>query len=229
MEGLDDIRRQLRRRAIVFDVTRRAFADAVSSWFGRVSLGLPGETWPEHAGEPMLALCQFNLSRLPFRPPRLDDIEFMTVFIGKDIIPDDTPNGDGWCLRTYRSLGDLVPIQQPTVSSTIAPLPMHSRVVQSDFPCWDDVSIELPTEIDEKYHDLFENTYGVKLGGWPSLIQSELWWAPHNKHPASPEYVFQIDSVEQCKWMWADNGVGYFGRGTAPSTKDEWTFTWQCY
>jgi hypothetical protein len=29
--------------------------------------------------------------------------------------------------------------------------------------------------------------------------------------------------------MWGDNGVGYFGRGTAPGKQDEWTLAWQCY
>lgn len=176
----------------------------------------------------MLALCQINLSKLPFRPPRLDDVDLITVFIGGEI-PDESPNGQGWCLRAYRSLADLVPIEQTDVASPIVPLPMHPRVVDDDFPSRDDVPIELPHEINEKFFDLFETAYAVKLGGWPYLIQSELYWAPWNKHPASPQYVLQISSVEECNWMWGDNGVGYFGRGTAPGKTNDWAFTWQCY
>lgn len=229
MTDIDDIKRQLSRKAIAFDIGEKTIGDAAASWFGRVSLGLPGENWPEFEGEPMLALCQINLSRLPFRPPRLDDVDFIAVFIGRDIIPNDTPNGDGWCLRAYRSEVDLVPIKQPGASSPILPLPMIPRVIENDFPIRDDLRMDLPPDIGEKYYDLFDNAYGFKLGGWPSLIQSELYWAPWNKHPASPEYVFQIDSIEHCNWMWGDNGVGYFGRGTAPGKTNDWTFTWQCY
>ncbi|MHC4974852.1 MAG: DUF1963 domain-containing protein, partial [Planctomycetota bacterium] len=77
--------------------------------------------------------------------------------------------------------------------------------------------------------DLFENTPGFKLGGWPTLIQSEIFWAPWNRHPAAPEYVFQIDSTAKGNWSWGDGGVGYFGRGTAPGKTDEWALAWQCY
>ena len=89
--------------------------------------------------------------------------------------------------------------------------------------------IPLPPEVEEDYVDLFENVQGFKLGGWPTLIQSEIYWAPWNKHPASPEYVFQIDSTEKGNWAWGDNGLGYFGRGTAPGHEDVWTLSWQCY
>ena len=75
--------------------------------------------------------------------------------------------------------------------------------------------------------DALENVPGLKLGGWPTLIQSEIFWAPWNRHPASPEYVFQIDSDEKAQWAWGDAGVGYFGRGTAPGRRDEWALSWQ--
>lgn len=98
-----------------------------------------------------------------------------------------------------------------------------------DFPCWEDVSIELPKDIGENYYDLFETLDGLKLGGWPRLIQSEISWAPFNLHPAKPEYVFQIDSTKKGQWSWGHDGVAYIGRGTAPGKEDEWTLEWQCY
>jgi hypothetical protein len=74
-----------------------------------------------------------------------------------------------------------------------------------------------------------DDTPEFKLGGWPTLIQSEIFWAPWNRHPAAPEYVFQIDSTGKGNWSWGDGGVGYFGRGTAPGKTDEWALAWQCY
>jgi hypothetical protein len=102
------------------------------------------------------------------------------------------------------------------------------RVVEEDFPCWEDVDVELPEHIMDNFVDLFPNTPGFKLGGWPTLIQSEIYWAPWKRHPAAPQYVFQIDSDEKARWSWGDRGIGYFGRGTIPGREDEWTLEWQC-
>jgi len=106
---------------------------------------------------------------------------------------------------------------------------MKFRVVEEDYPCWEDVPVECPEEIDDEYYDLFDNVRGFKFGGWPTLIQSEIFWAPWNKHDAIPEYVFQIDTTEKGNWMWGDNGVGYFGKGTAEDKTNEWALAWQCY
>lgn len=45
--------------------------------------------------------------------------------------------------------------------------------------------------------ELLSNVAGTTLGGWPTLIQSEVFWGPSNEYPASPEHVFQIDSTEK--------------------------------
>jgi len=40
-----------------------------------------------------------------------------------------------------------------------------------DYPCWNDAApTGLPPEIDESYHDFFDNQGGTKVSGWPSLI-----------------------------------------------------------
>jgi hypothetical protein len=65
---------------------------------------------------------------------------------------------------------------------------MRPKVVEEDLPCWGDIPVELPEDIASRYFDLYENAPGLKLGGWPTLIQSEIFWAPWNRHPAAPEY-----------------------------------------
>lgn len=177
----------------------------------------------------MHALCQINLSEMPFRPPRLDDVEMIAVFISTGEPPRNSPNGQDWCLRDYREMSSLIPLPQQTTDSSIKSFPMRPRVEEEDVPCWDDVSSEVPEEMAEEFFDLFENVPGLKLGGWPTLIQSEIFWAPGNGHPADPEYVFQVDSTEKGYWSWGDGGVGYFGRGTRPGYEDEWTLEWQCH
>jgi len=228
--NLDDLKQKLARPCISFEIGGfRPPDDPLASWFGRVNVCAKGEAWPETGKKPMHALCQINLTVLPFRPLRLDDIAFITVFIGPNELPDNDVNGASWCLRAYKSTDALIPLAQRETGTGMKSFPMRAQTAQTDFPCWEDVPIKLPEEIEEKYHDLFENLSGFKLGGWPTLVQSEIHWSAGNKHPAKPEFVFQIDSTEKGNWAWGDGGVGYFGRGTAPGKEDEWTIEWQCY
>jgi uncharacterized protein YwqG len=225
-----EVKARLVRRAIQFQIGGfRPEANSDASWFGQVKLAARGETWPLSAGKPMHALCQINIEQLPFRPAGLDDIALIGVFIGPDDLPNCSPNGSNWCLRAYPTIETLVPLSQGDSSSPIKALPMRSRVIEEDYPMWEDVSIELPDEIADDYYDHFENVSGLKIGGWPTLIQSEIFWAPWNKHPAAPRYVFQIDSTEKGNWSWGDRGVGYFGRGTTEGHTSEWACDWQCY
>jgi len=149
--------------------------------------------------------------------------------VGPEQLPVESPNGEGWCLRAYPDVSALVAVEPVDTASPICPFPMRPRKVKADYPCWEDVPIRTPDTIANKYYELFENTPGFKIGGWPTLIQSEIFWAPWNRHPAAPEYVFQIDTTEKGNWMWGDNGVGYFGRGTAEGHTDQWALSWQCY
>lgn len=226
---LQSARAHLRRRAIALEIGGfRPPDDAKSSWFGRVNFAAIGEGWPSSGGKPMHALCQVNLTEMPFRPPRLNDIEFIAVFIEPTELSCDDPNRTSWCLRTYSRLEHLIPLAPCDTGTQIKPLPMRPQIIEDDFPCWDDVDMELAKIVGDNYYDHFRNVDGFKLGGWPTLIQSEIYWAPWNKHPAAPEYVFQIDSTEKGNWAWGDQGVGHFGRGTAPGRENEWTISWQC-
>ena len=104
---------------------------------------------------------------------------------------------------------------------------MRPIPIEGDMPKHDDAP-DLPPDLEDKdYYDIAHCHDGFKIGGWPSLIQSEVFWAPWNRHPANPTYVFQIDSNEKAGWSWGHNGVGYIGRGTAPGYQDDWFLSWQ--
>ena len=227
---LDAARTALRRRAIVLEIGGfRPPDNPFASWFGRVNFAANGERWPIINGEAMHALCQINLTEMPFRPPRLSDLELIAVFVGPRELPNGNVNGTNWCLRAYPSLAQLVPLPPQETGTHIRSFPMRPRIIEEDYPMWEDVNVELDEDLAGDYYGHFENVRGLKLGGWPTLIQSEIFWAPWNNHPASPEYVFQIDSVEKGNWMWGDNGVGYFGRGTSRGHENEWACEWHCY
>ncbi|HUB65895.1 MAG TPA: DUF1963 domain-containing protein [Candidatus Methylacidiphilales bacterium] len=224
----DSFRQKAKRRAIVMEIGGfRPPENPQASWFGRVAFGLPGEGWPVTGdSQPMIPLAQINLTEFPFRPPRLEDIEFLAVFVDpKNRYEDET----GWRVRAYPRLDALVPLQMPLgLKPEIKALPMRPRIAEEDYPCHDEVAEILPANLADNYEDEFENVSGFKLGGWPSLIQSRIEW-PFSAGAAQPEHVFQIDSTEKGRWSWGDGGVGYFGRGTAPGHEDEWFLVWQCF
>lgn len=229
---IDEFRNQFDRKAIVMEIGGFCPSDhPMASWFGRVDMGSVGETWPLQDGQPMLALAQINLTELPFRIPGLDDIAFITIFIGPEKLPLlHEKNGSHWVLRAYKTIADLAPLEKPNSPTSIKPFPMRPKIVEHDFPGFDDVPLAFREQLWEAYQsDQFENVGGFKLGGWPTLIQSEIAWAPYNQHPAKPQYVFQIDTTKKGNWMWGDNGVGHFGRGTAEGRSDDWVLEWQCY
>jgi hypothetical protein len=221
---------QLKRQAIVMDVGGfRPPEDPFASWFGKVNLALPHEEWPECAGEKMHALCQINLTEMPFRPPNCHDLAMITVFIGPSVLPVDQPNGNNWCLRAYSDLSLLRPLKAPPERSPIKAFPLKSRIVEADFPCLDDVSESgLDVGDEDTYVERCPNVPGLKFGGWPSLIQSTVEWSEEEDDQIKPQYVFQIDSCEKAHWQWGDGGVGYFGRGCAEGFSDYWVMSWQC-
>ncbi|MBK1810764.1 DUF1963 domain-containing protein [Clostridium sp. YIM B02505] len=238
MDSIEIIKDKLKRKATLMQIGGfRPDNNLLTSWFGRVNFCLPGEDWPICNGIPMHALCQINLTQLPYVPESLNDLEFLVVFISPDEYPNNDTNGVNWCLRAYKRIEELVPLKQIVTGSTIREFQMRGILIDEDYPCWEDFSdatlqdnpLELTDELEEYYWDNLENVSGFKIGGWPTLIQSEIYWAPYNQHPAKPEYIFQIDSTEKGNWMWGDNGVGYFGRGTKEGHEDEWTIEWQCY
>lgn len=236
MNSLETIKDKVKRKATIMQIGGfKPDNNLSSSWFGKVMLCLPGEEWPSTNGKSMNALCQINLTELPYVPESLKDLEFITVFIGPDEYPNNDANGVNWCLRAYRNIENLVPLKQVATDSRIKPFQMKGILVEEDYPSWDDFSniedseLELEEEIEEEYWDHFNNVEGFKIGGWPSLIQSEIYWAPYNQHPINPEYAFQINTTEKGNWMWGDNGIGYFGRGTNEGCMDEWAIEWQCY
>jgi uncharacterized protein YwqG len=226
----NEFRERIKRRAIEMEIGGfRPPEDPLTSWFGQVLLCAPGEVWPMQSGKPMHALAQIVLRDFPFRPKGVEDIALITVFVGPDELPDNTPNGLHWCLRAYKSTDHLVPLPRIDTGSDMIEFPMRPNLIGEDYPCWEDVSEECPEEIEDDYYDLFENNPGFKFGGWPSLIQSGIFWGSGDKHLIAPRYVFQIDSTEKGNWMWGDNGVGYFGRGTAAGHENDWALAWQCY
>ena len=193
--------------------------DIKASWLGKVLIAKEGEEWPKYAGNPMTPLLQLNLSDIPSKPNNLNGIEFITVFIDEKSVLDSK---DGtYIIRTYKSEDTLISLNQNNYTSTIKAFQLEPYLEENDCPSWDDCPVQIPDELEEDYESLFENKSGIKIGGWPSLVQSEIFWESDDF-----EYAFQIDSIEKANLQWGDGGVIYFGIN---SQTNDWSFEWQCF
>ena len=177
------------------------------------------ETWPTVDGTPLSGVCQVNVAELPSVPETLGGVVLMTLFMEVvDGLPD--PNAT-WEVRTYTSFDELAPIE-PVVASAVRPFPMRWHAVEADMPAWEDVSSLLdladPAEYSERPHD------GLKVGGWPTLIQGGTHWEPEDRRSAAPQFVWQVDSDEKTGIVWGDAGVLHLARGTADV--DVWALSW---
>ncbi|MEX1015615.1 MAG: DUF1963 domain-containing protein [Phycisphaeraceae bacterium] len=198
-----------------------------ASWFGRVNVALPDETWPHWNDRPLWPLCQLNLTELPWRPSVLDDLEMITLFVDDDHPQMDEPNGSSWVLRAYPRLASLQSVNPPNFHE---PPPMRAMSIQwsepvVDFPTHDLLPNDIPAVLREQYYDLkvFECQDGSKAGGWPYCVQAEPGWMLEN---SNHRFAFQIGSEEEAHWMWGDLGTAYFGRDT---NRESWVMDWQCY
>ncbi|MDP9311762.1 MAG: YwqG family protein [Chloroflexota bacterium] len=188
--------------------------DPVSSWFGGHFVGAHEEQWPTSRGKLMLPLLQIRIDELPYVPPGLDGIALLNVFIDAEELPVDTPNGDGWLIRTYPSIDSLHPLIPPLLTGQVKTFPVRWTLATREAPQRGDVwEILAATGFDQLEHDIelfserYSRSYGTKVGGWPSYIQGE---------PAvTDEFVFQIGSEAKAHWAWGDAGIGYFYRTRA--------------
>jgi hypothetical protein len=169
----------------------------------------------------MASLAQLNLTEAAFVPAELEGFALILFWISDDDDFLDSPsggrNGDGWAVRGYRSFDELRVIEG-RVMNGIRPRQLDWEVVE-DYPDWEDVAggavnvDRLQSLLEGRiwYDVIGSATHGTKLGGWPSLIQGEIVWAPNNQHPATPVYCFQIDSEERVGLNLVDSGVIHVG------------------
>lgn len=187
----EEVRRRLARPASVATVGGfRPPDDPAASWLGCVKVLGADEAWPALDGEPLPGLCQINLGELPWAPPALDGAAFLSLFA----------LDEACVVRTYASADGLVPVE-PVLPADVRPFPMRWRLVDDDLPAYEDASDHLSPEERDAYDGY--PAEGVKVGGWPTLVQAAL-------HEI--DYVFQLDSDYKTGLVFGDQGVLYVGR-----------------
>jgi hypothetical protein len=182
-----------------------------------------GEGWPMFEDQPMAGVAQLNLTESPYVPSQLEGIALISLWLAVSsdqlYFPDERPNGDGWQLRAYSSLDELVPTEG-RVLDWVRPRQLEWESID-DYPDWDDLSTFLDDQQRSERSNLPQigdalgwAASGTKLGGWPRLIQGDVLWAPGNQHPASPEYCLQVDNEEKVNLGLWDRGVIHIGLGS---------------
>jgi Domain of unknown function (DUF1963) len=212
--------------------------DPRTSWAANVTVARAEEGWPLSEGDPMLALLQVVVEELPVVPDPLRDIAALTLFVGPFALPVDEPNGVNWCLRAYATLDELVPLDPPRPAragdpklargelTTYKPFPVRWRDV-IDWPSDDSVPLEYQDVWDDAQQDetvTAANRDGLKVGGWPSTVQSDVDWSEGDERLDAVDFILQVDSDEKTGFQVGYGGVLYVGRRRSSGT---WHCSWQ--
>ena len=224
MSSLNEYKKlNLRKASILNAGGSRPTGDPFASHMGLRPLALPGEAWPSFEGEPLMLVCQMNLTNAPSVPELLKDVKLITFYANPETEEWPEEGGTEWVVRTYNSLDGLAPMTPPAVRKGFE----CSWRDCEDYPSIDDPDRVVPDDFDDSELEV-ESVHRTKIGGWASNIQSEPWWE-YSEHAAAPKYCFQVASEEKAGLVWGDGGTLYLGRGTAPGCENQWFLDWQCY
>jgi hypothetical protein len=240
--SLAELRGAVRRPAsLAVRLTARPEPALVETLAGGVRVGLSGEIWPVDAdGQPMIGVAQLNLLEAPFVPVVLHGIAALAVFLAADgdglAIPDGPP-GPSWRIRTYATTDGLVPLAPPPASLARAarantatrPRRIAWRRIE-DVPAYEDLLNVVDSEALERLLDgaeledaLGSPAAGIKIGGWPALLQGELGRADDPSRPST--FCLQIDADEDGVGFQPWDGALFIGRrvDADPGDPDGWT------
>lgn len=172
-------------------------------------LGAAAETWPEGDGVPFVPILSILVAELPYRPPFLEGAAYWSLFIKRHC--SETWVGDHTLV--VRKYADIAPLRLLRVPPEIKspPLPLRFREV-IDYPC-DEALLEILSDQpsllrayesrDDELRERFPCHDGIKLGGYPLLIQPTGFLKC-----LDPDFAIQIDISSYFHYQ--DSGIGYF-------------------
>jgi hypothetical protein len=205
------------------------------SWWGGNFLGEKDEVVPvcEQSGRIMHPVLQIRVDELPEVPPFFEGLALINIWMDlKSSTFWGAENGNGFLIRTYADLENLVPIGFGyRESSELPTIPILWRETVSEQPSWDDMADEVPVNVaravandwffkskysSDLYYEL-RSKHPVKIGGWPTWIQGSNW-------PKNAQFVFQVDSTDKGKMGLEDAGSFYIFK-----TSESWEIRGDCY
>ena len=203
---------------------------------GRSQLGAvarigAGTAWPELDGRPMVGVAELYLDEVPWLPDLLVGYERLALFVA-DADQPTTPSG--WHVCLDRPGDRLVELGGTGVGVSVrweALTKDHARQVwqlrsvpKSLVDALDEASTEELDAFYQGYHERVGVLEGMKLGGYPSVIQYGPPWESWNRPSRrlhGVETVLQLSSVPGQGLSFVDGGVLWLGaRGSGSSI--EW-------
>jgi len=152
---------------------------------GHPMLMRPSEDWPTGADGPFDSVIQIRIAEVPVVPSSIVGAGLITVFADPvgSALHEMLENGNGWELRVYSSVDDLVPKNPP-----IGTFPNPERITwergNDEGPRWADITLilsEIGHEELAANNEFFEAAalshrysqhFGTKVGGWPTPCQA---------------------------------------------------------
>lgn len=209
---------------------------APTSGYGGVFWGAPEEEWPLYDGRHLTAALSLRVHELPTVPDHLKGVALLNIFIDRSEYPEE----DGaTIIRTYTSLDGLQPIDIPV--GAIGDFHGITWKVAIDYPdgimlkyklLWDEIRKDFDDHerrraLEQQYWDAFEkhdiqhafpNHSGIKIGGWPTMIQvSPVAFLADE----DPSYLLQLDRTDV--YSFYDDGIGYLLKLNGKLVMDGWT------
>lgn len=206
-----------------------------ASWWGGNFLGAQDEAIPvcKQSGRAMHPVLQIRVDELPEIPPAFKGLALINIWM--DLQSSNfwgAENGNGFLVRTYTDIVNLVPLGVGyRESSELPTFPIFWRETIPEQPSWEDMANEVPANVarasasdwffkskysSDRYYEL-RSKYPVKVGGWPTWIQGADW-------PRDAKFFFQIDSTDKGKIYLGDAGSFYIFK-----TFDSWVIRGDCY
>ncbi len=204
------IAEQRRTAAVATAMRADQVASEVKSCYGGTFHGRHEEQWPVNDGKPLIPWLQILSRDLPFRSPPFDTLELVTFWIDKDNWDAAFANHDNSpiVIREYASLDGLIRLSRP---GQLSGHPHYSLTWAqvADYPCLSHFYRSFPDDVytlmcDKVEEFGLENRDGIKIGGWPILVQRDLHLLLRES------YVMQIDMTEN--YTYGDAGVAYVYR-----------------
>lgn len=206
-----------------------------TSWWGGNFLGSQDEEIPvcKQSGRTMHPVLQIRVDELPEIPDAFEGLALINIWM--DLHSSsfwEAKNGNGFLVRTYTDIENLIPIGFGYRESADLPtFPIFWRETVIEQPSWEDMSEEVPTNVatasaddwffksrytSDRYYELRCN-HPVKLGGWPTWIQGASW-------PKDAQFFLQVDATEKGKMFLGDAGSFYIFK-----TPNSWEIRADCY
>lgn len=179
------------------------------SFYGGSFYGKGGENWPTYEDRALIPWLFLSKKDLP-QSNIFQEIKALAFYIDEEFFDFDhiAEEGSQIVVRAYKNSDELMLLEKPYNFKGHPPYILNWSEVK-DFPSMSHFYEAFTEEIYDYFckneeKENLTNQSGIKLGGWPTLVQREYGYMDLERH------VLQIDMTEN--YMYADSGICYVSK-----------------